>query len=77
LAAWVLFPEDVRDFSFLNCVQNGSGVHPASYPIGIGPVFLGIKRTKHEADNSLLSSAKVKNGGDIPPLSHTSSWSDA
>jgi hypothetical protein len=34
----------------------------------------GIKRQGHEADHSPSSSAKVKYGVDIPPLSHTPSW---
>jgi hypothetical protein len=32
----------------------------------------GIKRQRRESDHSILSSAEVKNGGAIPPLSHTS-----
>jgi hypothetical protein len=35
---------------------------------------LGIRRPGSEADNSLPSSAQVKNSGIIPPLPHTSSW---
>jgi hypothetical protein len=34
----------------------------------------GIKRQGHEADHSPESSAEVKNGGAIPPVSHASSW---
>jgi hypothetical protein len=30
-----------------------------------------------EADHSPLPTAEAKNGGDIPPLPHTSSWHDA
>jgi hypothetical protein len=35
----------------------------------------GVRRPKREADHSLASSAEVKNGGAIPALSHTPSWS--
>jgi hypothetical protein len=37
----------------------------------------GIKRPGRETDHSSLSSAGVKNGGAIPPLPDTSSWSGA
>jgi hypothetical protein len=33
------------NFSFLHCVQTGSGAHPASYPTGIGGYFPGGKAT--------------------------------
>jgi hypothetical protein len=33
-----------------------------------------IKRQEHKADHSPPSSAEVKNGGDISPFPHTSSW---
>jgi hypothetical protein len=33
----------------------------------------GVKRLGHEADHSPPSSAEVKNGGAISPISHTSS----
>jgi hypothetical protein len=35
------------------------------------------KRPGREADHSRPPSAEVKLGGDIPPLSHTSSWHSA
>lgn len=38
---------------------------------------LGIKRTGWGADHSPSSSEEVKDGGDIPPLSNTSSWRGA
>jgi hypothetical protein len=31
--AGVRFPAGARDFSLLHSVQNGSGAHPASYPV--------------------------------------------
>jgi hypothetical protein len=36
----------------LHCVQNGSGVHPASYPMGTRVFSLGVKRPEREADHS-------------------------
>jgi hypothetical protein len=46
---------------------------PASLPSngycgGGGDLSLVVKRPRHEADHSPLSSAQVKNGGVIPPL---------
>jgi hypothetical protein len=32
------------DFSSSPCVQTGSGAHPASYPVGTGGSFPGVKR---------------------------------
>jgi hypothetical protein len=43
-------------------------------PSSISP---GLKRVGRETDHSPPSSAPVKNGGAIPPLSHTSSWRGA
>jgi hypothetical protein len=40
--------------------QNGSGAHPASYPMGTRGSFPGIKRPEREADRSPPSSAEVK-----------------
>jgi hypothetical protein len=37
-----------------------------------GAISLGAQRPGCEADHSPPSTAKVKNGGAIPPLSHTS-----
>jgi hypothetical protein len=36
-----------------------------------GVASLRLKQQEREADHSPLSSAKVKNDGAIPPLSHT------
>jgi hypothetical protein len=41
-------------------VQNGSGTHPASYPVGTRGHFPGIKRPGRGADHSPTSSAEVK-----------------
>jgi hypothetical protein len=57
----------------LHYVQTCSGTHPASYTMGTDSHFLGVKRQGREADHSHPSSTKIKNCGDISPLSHTSS----
>jgi hypothetical protein len=41
-------------------VQNGSGAHPASYPMGTRALSPEVKRLEREADHSPPSSAKVK-----------------
>jgi hypothetical protein len=56
----VRFLAGAGNFSLHHRVQNGSGAHPASYLIGIRGSFPGVKRPGREADNSLLSSAEVK-----------------
>jgi hypothetical protein len=54
------FPVGTGNFSLHHRVQNGSGVHPASYLMGIRGIFLGTKRQGREADHSAPSSAKAK-----------------
>jgi hypothetical protein len=39
----VRFPAGAGNFSLYHHVQNGSGAHPASYPMGTGGSFLGGK----------------------------------
>jgi hypothetical protein len=39
----VRFPVGTGNFSLHHRVQNGSGTHPASYPVGIGGSFPGGK----------------------------------
>jgi hypothetical protein len=39
----VRFPEGAGDFSLHHRVQNGSGAHPASYPMGMRGSFPGDK----------------------------------
>jgi hypothetical protein len=56
----VRFPAGARNFSLHYCVQNGSGAHPASYPMGTRGSFPGVKRPGQEADHSPPSSAEVK-----------------
>jgi hypothetical protein len=58
-------------------VQTGSGAHPASYPMGTGALSPAVKRPGGEVGHSPPSSAKVKNGGALPPLPNTSSWRGA
>jgi hypothetical protein len=48
-----------------------------SYRMGTGGSFPGGKAAGREADHSPPSSAEVRYGGAIPPLSHTSSWRSA
>jgi hypothetical protein len=57
----VRFPAGAGNFSLHYCVQNGSGAHPTSYPMGTGALSLGVKRLGREADHSPPSSAEVKN----------------
>jgi hypothetical protein len=56
----VAFPEGAGNFSLHHRVQNGSGVHPASYPVATRGSFLEVKRSGHEADHSPPSSGEVK-----------------
>jgi hypothetical protein len=54
-------PAEAKDFSSSLCVQTGSGVHPASCPMGTGGPFPGGEaRPGRDADHSLPSSAEVK-----------------
>jgi hypothetical protein len=55
------FPTGAENFSLHHRVQNGSGAHPASYPVGIRGCFPGVKRPGREADHSPPSTAEVKN----------------
>jgi hypothetical protein len=56
----VRFPAEAGNFSLHHRVQNGSGVHPASYPMGTRGSFPGVKRPGRESDHSPPSSAEVK-----------------
>jgi hypothetical protein len=48
-------------FSLLHVVQTGSGVHPTSYPMGIGGgSFPGVKQQGREPDHSPPATAEVK-----------------
>jgi hypothetical protein len=57
----VRFPAGAGNFSFHHRVQNGSGTHPASYPMGTRGFFPGDKAAAREADHSPPSSTEVKN----------------
>jgi hypothetical protein len=54
------FPAGAGNFSLHHRVQNGSGAHPASYPMATRGSFPGCKATGREADHSPPSSATVK-----------------
>jgi hypothetical protein len=56
----VQFPAWAGNFSLNHRVQNSSGVHPASYPVGTRGSFLWVKRSGREADHFHLV-AKTKN----------------
>jgi hypothetical protein len=56
----VCFPAGAGNFSLHLRFQNGSGAHPASYPVGTGGSFPGGKAAGPEADHSLPSNADVK-----------------
>jgi hypothetical protein len=56
----VWFPAGAGNFFLHHRVQNGSGAHLASYPMGNRVFPLGVKRPGCEADHSPLSSAEVK-----------------
>jgi hypothetical protein len=57
----VRIPAGAGNFSLHHRVQNGSGAHPVSYPMGTRGFSLGVKRQGHESDHSPPSSAEVKN----------------
>jgi hypothetical protein len=61
-AGWsgVWVPAGAGNFSVHYCVQASSGVHQASYPVGIRGSSPGSKAVRHEADHPPPSSAKVK-----------------
>jgi hypothetical protein len=54
------FPAGAGNFSLHHRVQNGSGAHPSSCPVGNRGYFPGDKAAGHEADYSPPSSAEVK-----------------
>jgi hypothetical protein len=61
-AIGVRSPAEAKDFSSILCVQTGSGVHPASYPMGTGGPFPGGKaRPGRDTDHSPPSIAEVVN----------------
>jgi hypothetical protein len=68
----VRFPAGAGIFSLHHRVQNGSGAHPASYPMGTrGGLSLGVKRAGREADHSPHLVPRSKNEWSytsIPPI---------
>jgi hypothetical protein len=74
----VQFPAGAGNFSLHHRVQNGSGAHEASYPMGTRGLSLGVKRPGREADHSPASSAKVKECVELYlHPSNTPSWRGA
>jgi hypothetical protein len=68
----------MTEFFFLHVVQNGSGTHPASYPMGTGGFSPEVKQMDREADHSPPTSAEVKKNVDLYIHSpHTPSWRSA
>jgi hypothetical protein len=61
LGSRIRFSAGAGNFSLPHRVQNGSGAHPASYPMGTGGSFPGVKQPGCEADHSPPSNAEVKN----------------
>jgi hypothetical protein len=55
----VQFPAGAENFSLHHRVQDGSGAHPASYPMCTSGSFRGVKRPGREADDSPPSSAEI------------------
>jgi hypothetical protein len=49
-----------NEYKLSHCVHTGSGAHSASYPMGTGSSFLGVKWLGQKADHSPPSSAEVK-----------------
>jgi hypothetical protein len=56
----VRFPAGDGNFSLSHHVQDGSGAHPASYPMGTRGSFPGGKVARCEADHSPPSRDEVK-----------------
>jgi hypothetical protein len=53
---------EAEDFSSIQCIQTGSGAHPASYPMGTGGPFTGSKaRPGRDDDHSPPFIAEVNN----------------
>jgi hypothetical protein len=74
----VQFPAGAGNFSLHHGVQNGSGAHPASSPMGTRGSFPEIKRPGREADHPPPSNAEVKELVELYFQStNTSSWRGA
>jgi hypothetical protein len=57
----VVFSAGVRDLTFIENVQTGSGAHLAFYLMDIGGFFLRIKRPECKVKQLPTYSAEVKN----------------
>jgi hypothetical protein len=70
------YPAEEREFPLLYSTASRPALGPSQSRIQWLPGALssGVKRQGREADHSPPSSAEVKNGRAIPPLSHMSSW---
>jgi hypothetical protein len=53
-------PAGGKNFHFSMSTRPALGVHPASYPIGTGGSFPGVKRPGPEADKSPPTSTEIK-----------------
>jgi hypothetical protein len=74
----VRFPAGAGNFSLHHRVQNGSGAHSASYPVGTRVSSPGVKQPGREADHSPPRSAEVKELVELYlHSSNTSSWRGA
>jgi hypothetical protein len=56
----VRFPARAGNLSLHHWVQNGSGAHPASYPVCTRALSLGVKWTGCEAGHSPPSNSEIK-----------------
>lgn len=56
---WGLDSAGERGFSAVQSVQIDSGVHPASYALGIVGSLPSLKWQEHEADHTLCCSADI------------------
>jgi len=65
-------PSKVRGCLFATA-QNGSGSHPASYPMGTGGSSPEVNQPGREADRSCPSSAEAKNAWRYNSNPHTPS----
>jgi hypothetical protein len=67
----------IQEFSLLQIIQTGSGVHPTSYPMDTGALSPGVKRPGREADQSPPASVEVKKMWIYTSTPHTPSWRSA
>jgi hypothetical protein len=63
-----------EEFSLLYVIQTRSGGHTVSCEMGTGEFFRGAKWPGREANHSSATSARLKEHGNIDPISHTPSW---